>query len=64
MSKQGPAGKRINITSTIPQKLEIIRRLRSGKKQMLWHHMMDCELSMIQKNRRTNNDHLQHQVKV
>jgi hypothetical protein len=31
MSKQGPAGKRINIT-LIPQKLEIIRRLKSGGK--------------------------------
>jgi hypothetical protein len=30
MSKQGPTGKRINITSTIQQKLEIIRRLTSG----------------------------------
>jgi hypothetical protein len=48
MSKQGPAGKRINITSS-PQKLEIIRRLNSGKKQRLWHHMMDSELSTIQK---------------
>jgi len=43
MNKQGPAGKRINITSTIPQKLEIIRRLKKWQKQRLWHHMMDRE---------------------
>jgi hypothetical protein len=60
MSKQGPAGKRINITSMIPKKLEISRRLKSGKNERLWHHMMDHELSMIQRNRRTNNNHLQH----
>jgi hypothetical protein len=29
MSKQGTAGKREHITLTIPQKLEIIRRLES-----------------------------------
>jgi len=63
ISKQGPAGKRINITS-IPQKLEIIRRLKKWQKQRLWHHTIDCELSMIQRNRRTKNDHLQHPVKV
>jgi hypothetical protein len=53
MCKQG-------ITSMIPQKLEIIRRLKSGKKQRLWCHMLDRELSMIQRNGRTNNNHLQH----
>jgi hypothetical protein len=30
MSKQGLTGKIIKITSTIPQKIEIIRRLKSG----------------------------------
>jgi hypothetical protein len=49
MSKQGPTGKRINITSTILQELEIIRRLKSGKKQKLWHHMMQRELSDTKK---------------
>jgi hypothetical protein len=31
ISKQGTAGKRKHVSSTIPQKLEIIRRLESGK---------------------------------
>lgn len=30
MSKQGPAGKRKNTTLTVPQKVEIIRRLESA----------------------------------
>jgi hypothetical protein len=31
MSKQGSAGKRKNTTLTVPQKVEIIRRLESAK---------------------------------
>jgi hypothetical protein len=32
-SKQGTAGKRKHITLMLPQKLQIIRRLKSGKRQ-------------------------------
>jgi hypothetical protein len=33
MSKQGTAGKRKHVTRTIPQKMEIIRKLKSGESQ-------------------------------
>jgi hypothetical protein len=66
MSQQGTADKRKHITLIIPQKSEIRRRLESCKSQreVMTHTTLDCQLSMVYRNRKTNYDNLWHQVKV
>jgi hypothetical protein len=60
MSKQGTADKKQEATLMIQQKVEIIMRTECGKnKERLWFQTeVDCQLSMIQRNGRTNYDHL------
>jgi hypothetical protein len=63
MSNQGTPGKSQYVTSMIPQELEIIERLQSGKSMWLWlHTRSDLQLSTIQRNR-TNDNRLCESVK-
>jgi hypothetical protein len=53
MRKKSTVGKRKHVTVTIPQKLEIIRRLESGDSQGMvhLHRAMDDQLPMLFGNR-------------
>jgi hypothetical protein len=66
MSKQLTAGARKHRTLTVPQKLEIVSRTEYGKIQteVIASYNTDQKISMIQRNGRTNYDHLLHQVEV
>jgi hypothetical protein len=59
MSKQGSAGKRKHVTLTIPQKPEIIRKLKSGKKLREDTASYNTVLSTIY-NVKKQNGHLDH----
>jgi hypothetical protein len=65
MSKQGTAGQRKHITLTIPQSLELRRRLASGKHQSVVVASYKTGSSSVYgiKNR-TNDDCLWHQAKI
>jgi hypothetical protein len=65
ISKQGTAGKRKHVTLTVPQKLEIIRKLESGRLKSVV--MSSCNIGSTvydMTKQRTNYDHLQHQMEV
>jgi hypothetical protein len=64
-SKQGTFGKRNHITLTIPQKVEIIRKLEKGENLSMVMALYNIALStiMIQRYRRSSYDLLQ-QVKL
>ena len=59
MSKQGTAGKRKHVTLTIPQKPEIIGKLKSGKKWREVTASYNTVLSTIY-NVKKHKDHLDH----
>ena len=65
MSKQGTAGKRKRVTLTIPQSLELSRRLAIGKcRSVVVASYKTGSLSVYgTKNRRTNDDYLWHKQK-
>ena len=64
MSKQGTAGERKRVPLTVPQKLELIRRLERPQNVVMASYKTGASSFYDIKNRRTNDDCLWHQGKL